>query len=338
MFKVEEKKDDETIPGYGWVNGSIPTLLTPHTHGGKLTLYNKHRRWINYKSSWSRISNNLQSTDKVHSESHSGTVRTFTDPKEEAETVKCLIAQLCEHFFKVGWAQGTGGGVSIRVGGPDEDRPWRVFVAPSGLQKEDIIGDDVFELDIDGEVVNPPITPNLKLSACTPLWYVVYRHRPKVQCVIHTHSMNAFLATLLDPTEESKVLRVTHLEMLKGVGGHAYDDVLEIPIIDNRPSEDLLSDQMEEIIQKYPKSNAVLVRRHGLYVWGDSWEQAKTHCEAFDNIFESCIKMRSIGVDFSSKPAKGTYWKGTGKRPLKEEVANADHDIKRLKKADGTCK
>ena len=136
MFKVEEKKDDETIPGYGWVNGSIPTLLTPHTHGGKLTLYNKHRRWINYKSSWSRISNNLQSTDKVHSESHSGTVRTFTDPKEEAETVKCLIAQLCEHFYKVGWAQGTGGGVSMRVGGPDKDRSWRASVAPSGSQKD----------------------------------------------------------------------------------------------------------------------------------------------------------------------------------------------------------
>ena len=37
-------------------------------------------------------------------------------------------------------------GISIRVGGPSENRPWRVFVAPSGIQKEDMIGDDVFEL------------------------------------------------------------------------------------------------------------------------------------------------------------------------------------------------
>lgn len=225
--------------------------------------------------------------------------------------------------------------MSIRCGGPDEDRDWRVFVAPSGLQKEDMIGEDVFELDMDGEIIVPPVTPNLKLSACTPLWYVVYRHRPKVKCVIHTHSMNAFLATILDPSEESEVLNVTHLEMLKGVGGHAYDDTLQVPIIDNRPSEDLLADQMEAAILKYPKSNAILVRRHGLYVWGDSWEQAKTNCESFDNIFETCIKMKSIGVDFSSKPKTGTYWEG--KRPLREEIWEGDHDIKRFKKGDGTA-
>jgi len=94
---------------------------------------------------------------------------------------------------------------------------------------------------------------------------VVYRNRPSAKCVIHTHSMNAQMATLLDPTETSDTLNITHLEMLKGVGNHAYDDQLEIPIIDNRPSEDLLADQLEAVIQKYPKCNAVLVRRHGKY-------------------------------------------------------------------------
>jgi hypothetical protein len=45
--------------------------------------------------------------------------------------------------------------------------------------------------------------------------------------------------------------------MLKGVGNHSYDDVLEVPIIDNRPTEDLLADQMEEALLSYPKCNAV---------------------------------------------------------------------------------
>ena len=56
-----------------------------------------------------------------------------------------------------------------------------------------------------------------------------------------------------------------------GVGSHAYDDLLEIPIIDNRPTEAELSGQFEIILQKFPKTNAVLVRRHGIYAWGDSW-------------------------------------------------------------------
>jgi methylthioribulose 1-phosphate dehydratase/enolase-phosphatase E1 len=170
-----------------------------------------------------------------------------------------------------------------------------------------MIGQDVFELDMDRNVVVPPVTPNLKQSACTPLWYVVYSHRPTAKAVIHTHSIHAQMATLLDPSETSETLCITHLEMLKGVGHHSYDDVLEIPIIDNRPSEDLLAHQLESVIQKYPKCNAVLVRRHGLYVWGDSWEQAKTQCESFDYLFESAIAMRQMGIDFSAKPLHGTY-------------------------------
>lgn len=86
-----------------------------------------------------------------------------------------------------------------------------------------------------------------------------------------------------------------------------YDDIAEIPIIDNRPSEDLLADQLEQAIKDYPNTNAVLVRRHGVYVWGDSWEQAKTQCEAFDYLFESCVKMRQIGIDPGHVPLHGTY-------------------------------
>jgi len=226
---------------------------------------------------------------------------------EEGKTVRALVAQLCECFYKQGWAMGTGGGVSIRVGGPNENRPYRVFVAPSGVQKEDMVGDDVFELGMDRQIVQPPKTPNLRLSACTPLWYVVYKHVKSAMCVIHTHSMHAQLATLLDPTEKSPVLRVTHLEMLKGVGNHSYDDVLEVPIIDNRPSEDLLAEQLEMAIRKYPKCNAVLVRRHGLYVWGDSWEQAKAQCESFDYLFESAVKMKGMGLESGLVPVSGTY-------------------------------
>jgi methylthioribulose 1-phosphate dehydratase/enolase-phosphatase E1 len=135
-----------------------------------------------------------------------------------------------------------------------------------------------------------------------PLWFLVYKLRPSANCVVHTHSMNSQLATLLCEDEDNKVLRLTHLEMLKGVGNHAYDDVLEIPIIENRRSEDLLAPQLEEAIKAYPKCNAVLVRRHGLYLWGDSWQQAKTQCESFEFLFETAIKMRSIGKDASMPP------------------------------------
>lgn len=269
---------DLTIPGSGWSNGATVAnlmkaedksiALYTQTQSGKKELYSQQRRWIGLMGSgWTRLgvsghehdrststSSNLPSDPTTKSEG-----ATINDVHEQAYAVRSLIAQLCETFYQMGWATGTGGGCSIRVLHPIEKDRWRVFVAPSGIQKEDMIGNDIFELDMDRNVIVPPKTAGLRQSACTPLWYVVYKYRPTATCVIHTHSMNAVQATLLDPYEMSTYVRITHLEMLKGVGNHGYDDYLDIPIIDNRPTEDLLASQLEVAIQKYPKCNAVLV-------------------------------------------------------------------------------
>ena len=218
-----------------------------------------------------------------------------------SEDPKTIICQLCSNFYDLGWVTGSGGGMSIKV----DDK---VYVAPSGVQKEDLIVDDVFTLSaVDKNVVlEQPRTPFLTQSACTPLWYEVFKYRPKVNSVIHTHSMNAQLCTLLNG-DMDKEFRITHFEMLKGVGFHGYEDELIIPIIDNRPTEDLLAEQLGEAVQRYPKANAVLVRRHGVYVWGDSWTDAKIHAECYDYLFETALKAKSMGIDVTAKPKFGSY-------------------------------
>lgn len=76
--------------------------------------------------------------------------------------------------------------------------------------------------------------------------------------------MHAMLVTLL----YDKEFRVTHLEMIKGIKGHGYHDELVIPIIENTAHEADLKESMDLAIKAYPKATAVLVRRHGVYVWG----------------------------------------------------------------------
>lgn len=125
--------------------------------------------------------------------------------------------------------------------------------------------------------------------------------------------------------------------MIKGVriGGNgpaqSYLDTLRVPIIANTPHEEDLRGSMAEAMRRYPEAAAVLVRRHGIYVWGtshgavficynfyigspgDDWEKAKTQTEVgtqrfseeicllkfdqcLDYLFEIGVKMKLAGV------------------------------------------
>ncbi|CAI5971937.1 unnamed protein product [Closterium sp. NIES-65] len=50
-------------------------------------------------------------------------------------------------------------------------------------------------------------------------------------------------------------------------------------------------------IEAYPKATAVLVRNHGVYIWGDNWIQAKTQAECYHYLFDAAIRMHQMGIN-----------------------------------------
>jgi methylthioribulose 1-phosphate dehydratase/enolase-phosphatase E1 len=96
----------------------------------------------------------------------------------------------------------------------------------------------------------------------------------------------------------------------------------------------MLADQLEVALAKYPKCNAVLVRRHGVFVWGDSWEQAKTQMESFDYLFQAVVELRKIGVDFSEKPRNGTYRVDDEKEPCSKRQKTGFNGISNVNNAE----
>ncbi|KAF8157994.1 Methylthioribulose-1-phosphate dehydratase [Crassisporium funariophilum] len=209
-----------------------------------------------------------------------------------------LIPELCRSFYQLGWVTGTGGGICIRDGD-------KVYIAPSGVQKERIEPKHIFVLPYPQAPPSPHADRvflrrpalNLKESACTPLFWNSFELRNAGSC-IHTHSQHAVMATLL---WTGPVFSISH-QMIKGVriGGTgaalSYLDTLELPIIENTPNEEDLKDSMAEAMVKYPNAAGVLVRRHGVYVWGNDWEKAKTQTECLDYLFEIGVKMKLAGL------------------------------------------
>lgn len=131
---------------------------------------------------------------------------------------------------------------------------------------------------------------------------------------IHTHSQNAVMATLI--FEDKVEFSMSHIEQIKAlpqlaanpetgkiekVGSMQYYDTMVLPIIENTPHEEDLTDTLQKAIRDYPQATAVLVRRHGIYVWGENVWKAKVYNEAIDYLLELAIKMHQFGIPLVKK-------------------------------------
>uniref|UniRef100_A0A7S1T1M1 Probable methylthioribulose-1-phosphate dehydratase n=1 Tax=Tetraselmis chuii TaxID=63592 RepID=A0A7S1T1M1_9CHLO len=243
-------------------------------------------------------------------------------PEMDVGEAKELICDMCRNFYTQGWCSGSGGGISIKVGAN------KIVMAPSGVQKERMLPSDMYVLDGAGEVLEeptarpPPYKPP-KLSECAPLFMSAYEMRD-AGAVLHSHSPAALMATILDPTATE--FRITQVEMIKGIEDTGFYDECVVPIIENTARECELTDRLQAAIRAYPKANAVLVRRHGVYVWGKTWMQAKTQAECYDYLFDIAARMKAAGIDYTTGPC----------RPSAAE-ANGDHSSSKKRKLEGTA-
>ena len=207
-----------------------------------------------------------------------------TDQQDSA--IRAQICGMCRDFYRLGWVSGTGGGIAIRDGE-------RIYMAPSGVEKEKIEPADMFVLDRNGEVLSKP-GRELKLTACKTLFMAAFKHR-EAGAVIHSHSLDVVLASALVPPGEA--LTLTRLEMMKGLQGVGYFDVHALPVIDNTAHEHELLARLETAILRYPQASAVIVRNHGVYVWGKTASHAKTQAECLDYLCRAKVRMHAAGID-----------------------------------------
>ena len=215
-----------------------------------------------------------------------------------------------------------------------------MYIAPSGVQKELMQASDLYVLSLAAQQAREGkkdrrqrvylrSPPRLRPSQCTPLFLAAFERRGAA-CCIHTHSHWAVLVTLLLEARgpgRDREFRVNNLEQIKafarssGGGSLGYHDTLVVPVIENTAREEDLTEFLEAAIDRYPDTCAVLVRRHGVYVWGDSVQKAKTQCErcvalllstslawrqadvspSLDYLFQLAVEMKRLGLPWISE-------------------------------------
>ncbi|ESW21464.1 hypothetical protein PHAVU_005G072900 [Phaseolus vulgaris] len=226
----------------------------------------------------------------------------YLEGKAVKET-RALMAELCRHFYTLGWVTGTGGSITMRVHDDSIPKPQQlILMSPSGVQKERMEAEDMYVLSNSGSILSAPSPKPYphkppKCTDCDPLFRKAYEMRD-AEAVFHSHGIESCLVTMINPL--SKEFRITHMEMIKGIKGHGYYDELVVPIIENTAYEYQLTESFAKAIEDYPKATAVLVRNHGVFVWGDSWISAKTQSECYHYLFDAALKLHQMGLDWST--------------------------------------
>jgi methylthioribulose-1-phosphate dehydratase len=199
-----------------------------------------------------------------------------------------LLVELLGEFYRRGWVSGTGGGIC----GPADGGG--MLLAPSGVHKERVRTDEFFTVDpSDGRVLRSPERADLRPSECNSIFCLTHRRRD-AWSVVHSHALGAVLAGDLAADAGRDHLVIRDLEMLKGLPGVGNQDVHLVPVIRNTPREPELVEQLTAVFDdpRFKDSYAVLVRDHGVYIWGkDVWE-AKRHTEVYHFLFEATVARR----------------------------------------------
>lgn len=95
------------------------------------------------------------------------------------EDLRQLLSDLHQELPKNELVKWTGGNISVR----DTDTGY-VVIKPSGIRYEVLGPEHMVVVDLDGNIIEG----NLKPSSDTASHLYIYRHRPDVNGVVHTHS------------------------------------------------------------------------------------------------------------------------------------------------------
>ncbi|MGQ9843271.1 MAG: class II aldolase/adducin family protein [Spirochaetota bacterium] len=187
---------------------------------------------------------------------------------------------LHEHGF-FGTKLGSGGNISLKI-----DNEEKIAVTPSSLPYKDMKLDDICIVDFEGQLLQGK-KPTMELS----LHLSVYKNRPDVGAVVHTHQV---YASILSVMNIEKPIPAMFDEIAFAIG----DEVSFVPYALSGTPE--LASNVENTINN--KCKCYIIKNHGALVLGKNLEQACLHAEMLEKVAMIYYYSLSAGKEATQLP------------------------------------
>ncbi len=188
---------------------------------------------------------------------------------------KSSVAKTARRISSMGLVSGTSGNVSKVIASPDGQA--LMAITPMALPYELMNADDVVVVDFDAEPVEGDGTP----SSESLLHLAIYRARPEIGAVIHTHSVYASSLAVA-----GKELPPIIDEATITLGG-----AVQVSEYAFSASENLATNVCDALGER----KAALIRNHGLVGVGSDLDEALEICTLVEHVAQIYVNSTVLG-------------------------------------------
>ena len=204
-------------------------------------------------------------------------------PTTSEGDLRAAIIETGRIAYQTGLMISNDGNISVRM--PDG----HILITPSGVCKGRIDPQDLLIIDIEFRLIKTSADPSLKPTSEQPMHLEVYRRRPDVRAVIHTHLIFA------------NALVISKGEIRMDVIPEAAVSFGSIPVTDYAmPSSPQNAEAIRKLIGAH---DVIMIRNHGCLAVGHDLDQALIRVERVEHIAKTLTFAELLG-DISSLPSE----------------------------------
>lgn len=180
------------------------------------------------------------------------------------------LAEYARQIAAAGLTAGAGGNISAREGR-------LLWIKPSGLAMAEMKGPDFCAVEVaTGRLVEGRFKPSSEL----PMHLAVYRARPDIQAIFHTHS--PWASGIISSGED---IRPMFAEVVNDLGGVALVSYM-------MTSTQALAEAVAEAAKTH---ETLFLSNHGVVALGRTQRQAFYRCQVAEDAAKSLVAARAVG-------------------------------------------